>query len=72
MYTPSFASDFSPISEVLLSICATRESVIDISNCIIIKYCYSNHLIPISFLYDFWFLRKTRFRRYTPSIFYDF
>ena len=35
----------------------------------IIEYCHSSNLIPISVLYDFWFLRNTRFRRYTPSIF---
>ena len=49
-----------------------ESQLIDISYCIIIKYCYSNHLIPISVLYDFWFLRNTRFRRYTPFIFCDF
>ena len=55
------------------SVFALQESqLIDKSNCIIIKYCYSNHLIPISVLYDFWFLRNTRFLRYTPSIFCDF
>ena len=33
---------------------------------IILDYCHSNHLIPISVLYDFWFLRNTCFHRYTP------
>ena len=46
--------------------------LVHVSNYIIIEYCNSNHLIPISVLYDFWFLRNTRFRRYTPSIFCAF
>ena len=55
------------------SVFALQESqLIDIFNCTIIEYCYSNHLIPISVLYDFWFLRNTRFHRYTPSIFCNF
>ena len=47
------------------SVFAIQESqLIDIFNWIIIEYCYSNHLIPISVLYDFWFLRNTRFHSF--------
>ena len=42
---------------------------VDISYHMVIEYCHSNLLIPISAFYDFWLLIYIRYRWYTSSFF---